>query len=73
MLIVRVNVPLQISRGIFFHGEIIKMHAIHESNYRIKKLPRRPNGNSKGKKINKNNSVYKSYQAQLMGWMHSGA
>jgi len=67
MSIVRVNVPLQTSRGIFVYGEIIKMHTIHESNYTVIKLPR--NGNSEGK-INKNNSVHKSYQAQLMGWMH---
>jgi len=41
---------------------------MHESNCTVIKLPR--NGNSKGRKINKNNSVYKSYQAQVMGWIH---
>jgi len=69
MLMIRVNVPLQISRGIFVCGEIIKMHTIHESNCRVIKLPR--NGNNKEKKINKkSNPAYRSYQAQLMGWMH---
>ena len=33
MLIIWVNVPLQIVRGIFIHDEIIEMHIIHEINY----------------------------------------
>jgi len=41
----RVNVSLQISRGIFVNGEIMQMHTIHESNYAVMKL--RGNGNSK--------------------------
>jgi len=48
MLMIRVKVPLEFSKGIFVHGEIIKMHTIHESNYTAIKLPR--NGNSKAKK-----------------------
>jgi len=35
MLIICVNVPLQISRGIFVDGEITEMHTIHESVYRL--------------------------------------
>jgi len=46
--VIRANVPLQSSRSVFFYGEIIKMHTIHESNYTVTKLPR--NGNSKAKK-----------------------
>jgi len=49
MLMIRVNVPLQISRGIFIYGEIIQMHTVHESNYTVIRLPR--NGNCKAKKI----------------------
>jgi len=45
----------------------LQMHTIHESKYTAIKLPR--NGNRQ-KIINKNNYVYGSYQAQLMGWMH---
>jgi len=52
MLMIRVNVSSQISRGIFVCGEIIQMHTIQESNYTVIKLPR--NGNSTAKKINKN-------------------
>jgi len=48
MLMIRVNIPLQISRDIFVYGEIIPMHTIHESSYTVTKLPR--NGNSKAKK-----------------------
>jgi len=33
MSMIHVKVPLQISRGIFVHGEIIQVHTIHESNY----------------------------------------
>jgi len=44
------------------------MPTIHESNYTVMKLPR--NGNINTKILTKNNSVYRSYQAQLMGWMH---
>jgi len=51
MLMIRVNVPLQISRGVFVYGEIIQMHTIFESNYTVIKQPR--HGNSKAKKINK--------------------
>jgi len=43
-----VNVPLQSSRGIFVHGEIIQMHTILESNCTVIKLPRY--GNRKQKK-----------------------
>jgi len=69
MLMIRVKVSLQISRGIFVNGEILQMHTIHESNYTVIKLP--SNGNSKTKEINeKYNSVYRSCQAQLMGWKH---
>jgi len=42
---------------------------MRESSYAIIKQPR--DGNSKAKKINiKNNLLYRSYQAQLMGWMY---
>jgi len=66
-MLMRASVPLKISKGIFVYGEIIKMQTIHESNYTIIKLPR--NGNSKAKKLIKNNSgnaVCGSYQTQLM-------
>jgi len=43
-----VNVPLQISRGIFEIGDIIQMQTIHESNYIVIKQP--CNGNSKMKR-----------------------
>ena len=52
MFMIRVKVPLQISRGIFLYGEIIQMHTLHESNHTGIKLPR--NDNSKEKKIKKN-------------------
>jgi len=48
MLMICAKVPLQISKGIFVYGEIIKMHTIHKGNYALIKLPR--NGNSKAKK-----------------------
>jgi len=48
MLMIRVNVPLQISRGIFICGEIIKMHTIYEGNYTVIKLLL--TGNSEAKK-----------------------
>jgi len=51
MLLIRLNVPLQISRRIFVNGKILQMHTIHESNYTAIKLPR--NGNSKRKIMNK--------------------
>jgi len=51
MLMIRINVPLQITRGIFVHGDIIQMHTIHENNYTVIKQPR--DGNKKAKKINK--------------------
>jgi len=53
----------------FVNSEIIKMPTIHESNYTVMKQAR--NGNSKAKKLTKNNSVYRSYQAHVIGWMHS--
>ena len=57
------------SRCIFVNGEILQMQTIHESNYTVIKLPH--NGNSKAKNnYQKNNSVYRSYQAQIMGWMY---
>ena len=49
---VDVNVPSQ--AAFLSNGEIIKMHTIHERNYRVKEEPR--NGNSKAnKKLPKNN------------------
>jgi len=48
---IHVNVPLQISKGIFVYGEVIKMYTIREGNYTVIKLSR--NWNSKSKKINK--------------------
>jgi len=48
---IRVNIPLQISRVIFVYGEIMQIHTIHECNYTVMKLPR--NGNSKAKNINR--------------------
>jgi len=33
MLMIRVKVSLQISKGIFIYVEIIQMHTIRESNY----------------------------------------
>jgi len=68
MLMIRVNVPSQISSDIFVNGEAIQMHTIRESNYAVIKQPR--NGNRKEKKVNENNSICKSYQAQPMEWMH---
>ena len=67
ILMIHANFLLKISKGIFVYSEI-KIHTIHEGNYTVIKLPR--NGNSKAKKINKNNSVHGSYQTQLMGWNH---
>jgi len=52
---VNVNVPLQISRGIFVHDEIIYMHIIRDGNYTVMKQPR--NGRSRAKQINKKQSV----------------
>jgi len=55
---IRANVSLQISRGIFVHGEIIQIRAFHESNYTVMKLP--CNENNKAKKSNKKQfSLYK--------------
>ena len=51
MLMIRMNIPLQISTGIFVYGKIIEMHTILESNYTVIKL--QSNGNSKVKNINK--------------------
>ena len=39
MSTIRANVPLQILRGIFVHGEIIQMHTIHVSNHTVIKQP----------------------------------
>jgi len=49
----RVNNPLQSSRGIFVYGEIIQMHTILESNCTVMKLPKfyGENGNFMAKKI----------------------
>jgi len=47
MLMIRVNIPLQISRDILVCGEIMQMHTIHKSNHTVMKLPQ--NGNSKAK------------------------
>jgi len=52
----RVNVPLTISNGIFVYGEIIKMHTIHDGYYTVVKLPR--NGNSEAKKINRRTNQF---------------
>jgi len=38
-MMMHVNVPLQISRGIFVCGEIIQMHTINKSDYTVIKLP----------------------------------
>jgi len=35
MLMICVNAPLQISRGIFAYGEIIQIHTINKGNYRV--------------------------------------
>jgi len=32
---IRVTVPFQVSIGIFVYGEIVKMHTIHERNYKV--------------------------------------
>ena len=53
----------------FVYGEIIQIHTIHESNYTVINQPR--NGSGKVKIINKSNSVYRSYQAQVMRRRHS--
>jgi len=59
MLMIRVNVPLEISRGIFVYGEITEMHTIHESNYTAIKLPH--NGNSMAEmKLTNKHSVWRS-------------
>jgi len=53
----------------FVHGEVIKMHTIHESNCKVMKQTR--SGNSTAKKLTKkSNSIFRSYQAHVMGWMH---
>jgi len=66
---IRLNVPLQSSRGILVYGEIIQTHTIRESNCTVIKLPR--NGNFEAKiKLAKYNSVYRSYQEQLKRWKH---
>jgi len=50
MLMIRVNVPLKISRRIFAYGEIIQMHTFHDSYYIVIKQP--SDGDSKAKKVN---------------------
>jgi len=65
-----VNVPLQISSGIFVYGEITRYKCTQSTKVTIctNKEPR--NGNSKvNKKLIKVNFVSKSYQAQLMEWI----
>jgi len=47
MLMIHVNIPLQISRGIFVCGDIMQMHTIHESNYAVIKLSRNENSQVK--------------------------
>jgi len=51
MLMIRVNVPLQISRGILVYGETTQMHEIRERNCIVIKLPH--NATSKAKEIKK--------------------
>jgi len=51
MLMIHVSIPLQISGGIFVHGEFIQMHTINESNYTVIKQPH--NGNKGAKQIGK--------------------
>jgi len=65
MLMIGVNVPIQISRGIFVCGEIIQSY--HEGDYTIIKLPR--NGNSKAKRLTFIKWIVFCCQVQLMGWM----
>jgi len=64
---IRGNVPLPISRGIFVCGEMIQMYTTRKRNYTV--IKQRHNGDSKAKKT-KGNSVYRSHQAQEMGWMY---
>ena len=59
------NVSLQISRDSFVCGKVIQMHTIHESNCTVTKLP-----HNRNTKMKRKLTVYRSYQAQLMGWMH---
>ena len=47
-LVIRVNVPFQISSGIFVYSKIMKMHTVHERKYKIIKEP--PNRNIKANK-----------------------
>ena len=64
-LIIRVNVPFQISSAIFVYGQI-KTHTV-PTKENIMKEPRY--GNSKANKMLTNNFVYKRCQAQLTKWM----
>jgi len=64
LLIIRVNDPLQISRGIFVYDEIIQMHTIHECSYTVIKLPY--NGNNKMKKICKCEKINEKLQFCLL-------
>jgi len=50
MLMIRVNVPLQISRGSFVCGEIIQVCTIYERNYTV--IKQSHNENRKAKIIN---------------------
>jgi len=70
MLMIRVKVSLQISRGIFVNGEILQMHTIHESNYTVIKLPSNGNSSLRRKIISIKQFSLHNYQAQLMGRMH---
>jgi len=47
-LLILVNVPLEISSGIFVYDEIIQIHTIHKNNHKMIKEPH--NGNSKANK-----------------------
>jgi len=46
-------------------GKVTQMHTIHESNCIVTKLP-----HNRNTKMKRKLTVYRSYQAQLMGRMH---
>jgi len=46
-----VNVPLEISSGIFVYDEIIQMHTIHKNNLEVVKEPLIENSKSKINRI----------------------
>jgi len=54
MLMIRLNAPLQISRGIFAYGEIIQMYTMRERNYTVIKQPRNLMGAVRRKSITTN-------------------